>query len=134
MSIALIFKIISFFRKYLKEHKSEFILLIIVLVCFLTITIMTFRLSHRKNQIKKLEVEIEKLEITNEYLSLEVLNISNTLYVKNNFSNSTIKVITLTNDLVLIEEDLYIRDNFMFDFFTTFSIFSNQKLINREEL
>ena len=102
---------------YLKNNKREFLLFIVVCICFGVIIWMTMRLLWRKNQVEKLEVKVEQLETTNEYLNTEILNFSNKAFVKDSFTNTTTKIIMITNDFYLIEEDIILRENFKYDFY-----------------
>ena len=102
---------------YLKNNKREFLLFLVVCICFGVIIWMTMRLLWRKNQVEKLEVKVEQLETTNEYLNTEILNFSNKAFVKDSFTNTTTKIIMITNDFYLIEEDIILRENFKYDFY-----------------
>lgn len=127
--MSIIFSLLSKFalskvKDYIKNNKKEFILFVVVLVCFCIISFMSLRLLYRKNQVSKLEddidnleIKVEHLETTNEYLSFEILNFSNKAFVKNSFTNTTTKIIMITNDFYLIEEDIILRENYKYDFY-----------------
>ena len=113
MSITLIFTIL----KFLKKNWKEFALFIIVFSLVMTIIYMVFKINSHKKEIDKLEVKVEQLEITNDYLSYEALTFSNKAFVKKTFTNTTVKIVLITNDFYLEEEDLILKENYKYDFF-----------------
>lgn len=112
--IGILKKVKSFFSK---ENKKEILSFIIITACLIAIVIMSMRLVVKKQKIQKLQIEIEQLETTNEFLSVNILDYSNKLFIKNSFTNTTFKIIKLTNDFYLAEEDLILREEFKHDFY-----------------
>lgn len=112
--IGILKKVKNFFRK---DNLKEIFTFILITIFLITIVIMSIRLVVKKKVIKDLQIEIEQLEITNEFLSVNVLDYSNKLFIKNSFTNTTYKIIKLTNDFYLAEEDLILREEFKHDFY-----------------
>lgn len=122
-------------KDYFKNNKKEFILFIIVLVCFCIISFMSLRLLYRKNQVSKLEddidnleIKVERLEITNQLNIDNLAQLSNEIIAKKSFSDTKIKIIYITND-IYYTNTIYMsimsnkRDDFYF----------NQIMLNRSK-
>lgn len=115
MSIALILTIVKKLFSVLTNKWTYFILTIVI--SLLVITYLIVDIKKKDKTIVKLSNDITNLSISNEHLSFEVLNFSNKAFVKNSFSNTTTKIIMITNDFYLIEEDIILRENFKHDFY-----------------
>lgn len=96
---------------------KDFIFFIIVLLFVSIILIMSVRLLMRRKEIVRLVERVEQLEITNAYLQTERLTLSNKLWIEESFTNTTTKIIMITNDFYLEEEDIILRENFKYDFY-----------------
>lgn len=112
--IGILSKIKKFFSK---DNLKEIISFCLITIFLITIIMMSIRLVVKKQRIKELQIEIEQLETTNEFLSINVLDYSNKLFIKNSFTNTTYRIIKLTNDFYLSEEDLTLREDFKHDFY-----------------
>lgn len=115
MSIALILSIVKKLFSVLTNKWTYFILTIII--SLLVITYLIVDIKKKDKTIIKLNSDITNLTISNEYLSFEALNFSNKAFIKNSFSNTTTKIIMITNDFYLTEEDIILRENYKYDFY-----------------
>lgn len=113
LSIGIIAKVVG----YIWKNKKDFFFLGLILCFVVIISVMAIRLQLKRNEIIKLEDKIEYLEYTNEILISEVLTVSNKLFIQQSFTNTTTKIIMITNDFYLEEEDLILRENFKYDFY-----------------
>ena len=138
--MSIIFSLLSKFalskvKDYIKNNKKEFILFVVVLVCFCIISFMSLRLLYRKNQVSKLEddidnleIKVEQLEITNQLNIDNLTQLSNEIIAKKSFSDTKIKIIYITND-IYYTNTVYMsimsnkRDDFYF----------NQIMLNRSK-
>lgn len=138
--MSIIFSLLSKFalskvKDYIKNNKKEFILFVVVLVCFCIISFMSLRLLYRKNQVSKLEddidnleIKVEQLEITNQLNIDNLTQLSNEIIAKKSFSDTKIKIIYITND-IYYTNTIYMsimsnkRDDFYF----------NQIMLNRSK-
>lgn len=91
--------------KYLKENKSEFLLFIIVAICFIVIIVMYFKIQRSEAVIDNLEEEITNLSINNNLLNDDILKLSNDMIINKSFSNTIIKIIYKTNDIYYTNAD-----------------------------
>lgn len=91
--------------KYFKENKIEFLLSIIISICFIVILVMYFRLQKSEAIIDNLESEITNLSISNNLLNDDILKLSNDMIINKSFSNSLIKIIYRTNDIYYTNAD-----------------------------
>lgn len=138
--MSIIFSLLSKFalskvKDYIKNNKKEFILFVVVFVCFCIISFMSLRLLYRKNQVSKLEddidnleIKVEQLEITNQLNIDNLTQLSNEIIAKKSFSDTKIKIIYITND-IYYTNTIYMsimsnkRDDFYF----------NQIMLNRSK-
>lgn len=103
--------------KYFKGNKIDFLLFIIVSVCFIVIIVMYFKIQKSNVIIDNLEAEITNLSISNNLLNDDILKLSNDMIINKSFSNTIIKIIYKTNDIYYtnaddIELKLEKRDDF----------------------
>lgn len=96
---------------------KDFIFFILVLIMVIVILSMSVRLLLRRREVVRLYERVEQLEITNAYLQTERLTLSNKLWIEESFTNTTTKIIMITNDFYLEEEDIILRENFKYDFY-----------------
>lgn len=113
--IGILSKIKSFFGN--KDNQKDILFFCLIMVFVIVIIIMSIRLMSRRRQVEKLEIKIEALEVSNEVLIAEQLTLSNKLFIQASFSNTTTKIIMITNDFYLEEEDIILRENFKYDFY-----------------
>ncbi len=83
---------ISKILSYIKNNKREFILFAIVMFCFGIILFMTMRLIHRKKQVEKLNIQIERLEATNMFYQREIKDRDKEIKELNIYTNSLDKI------------------------------------------
>lgn len=83
---------ISKILSYIKNNKREFILFAIVMFCFGIILFMTMRLIHRKKQVEKLNIQIERLEATNIFYQREIKDRDKEIKELNTYTNSLDKI------------------------------------------
>lgn len=107
--------------KYLKENKSEFLLFIIVAICFIIIVVMYFKIQRGEAVIDSLEEEITNLSISNNLLNDDILKLSNDMIINKSFSNTIIKIIYKTNDIYYTNaDDIELKLNKRNDFYNLF--------------
>lgn len=115
MSIIAILEILKKAFSILTNKWTYFILTIVI--SLLVITYLIVDIKKKDKTIIKLNSDITNLITSNEHLSFEVLNFSNKAFIKNSFSNTTTKIIMITNDFYLTEEDIILRENYKHDFY-----------------
>lgn len=109
--------IISKILKYFRKNKKDLIFIGILFVLTAMIFILSIRITLRRREINRLTNRVEALEFTNTYLSDEILTYSNKLFIQKSFTNSSIKIVMITNDFYLGDEDIELREVFKYDFY-----------------
>lgn len=92
MSITLLLTILKPIFGYIKNHKSEFILISIILLCCSIIFWMYIRIDHKNKIIKVNEVKIEGLESTNDYYYTQIIDYEKTIEELSKLTNLIEKI------------------------------------------
>lgn len=77
---------------YLKNNKREFLLLLVISICFGIILIMSMRLVWRKRQIESLTIQVDRLEATNYFYQKEIIDRDKEIKELNIYTNSMNKI------------------------------------------
>lgn len=109
--------IISKVLKYFNKNKKDLIFLVLILILTIIIFIVSIRIALYRRKVVNLTNTVEGLEFTNTYLSDEILTYSNKLYIQKSFTNSSVKIVMITNDFYLGDEDMELREVFKYDFY-----------------
>lgn len=104
--------------KYLKENKAEFILFIIVSICFTIILFMFIRLKSNDRYIDKLNIKIEALTTTNIFYQKEVIDREKEIKELLTYTNSLGKI-NKTILYIMLEADIIAYDSISNDFMET---------------
>ena len=92
MSIGIILALIKPILNYFKNHKSELVMLIIVIICGVIIIAMFAKLKHKDNLISKNKAKIEGLEITNDIYATQIVDYEKQLYELSKLTNMIEKI------------------------------------------
>ena len=103
---------------YLKNNKREFLLFLIVCICFGIIIFMSMRLLWRKNQVEKLNIQIERLEATNYFYQKEIVDREKEIKELHIYTNSLNKI-NKTIIYVMPKSDIEAYDSISNDFMET---------------
>lgn len=104
--------------KYLKENKAEFILFIIVSICFTIILFMFIRLKSNDRYIDELNIKIEALTTTNIFYQKEVIDREKEIKELLTYTNSLGKI-NKTILYIMPEADIIAYDSISNDFMET---------------
>lgn len=104
--------------KYFKENKIEFLLFIIVSICFIVIVLMYFRIKSSDRQIDKLEIKIETLTATNMFYQKEIIDREKEIKEMITYTNSLGKI-NKTILYIMPEADIIAYDSISNDFMET---------------
>lgn len=104
--------------KYLKENKAEFILFIIISICFTIIIFMFIRLKSNDRHIDELNIKIEALTTTNIFYQKEVIDREKEIKELLTYTNSLGKI-NKTILYIMPETDIIAYDSISNDFMET---------------
>lgn len=104
--------------KYLKENKAEFILFIIISICFTIIIFMFIRLKSNDRHIDELNIKIEALTTTNIFYQKEVIDREKEIKELLTYTNSLGKI-NKTILYIMPEADIIAYDSISNDFMET---------------
>lgn len=77
---------------YLKNNKKEFLLLLVISICFGIILLMSMRLLWRRSQVEELTIQVERLEATNYFYQKEIIDRDKEIKELNIYTNSMNKI------------------------------------------